>query len=309
MSNPGDGRAAVVFALATNLTIAASKFVAFVFTGSSAMLAEGVHSVADSGNQILLIIGGKQSRRRATKEHPFGFGRDRYIYSFLVAVVLFTVGGLFALFEGIQKVRHPHIMTSPAWALSTLGIAIMLEAFSFRTAVSMARVEKAELNWFAYIRQAKAPELPVILLEDFGALVGLIIALLAISASLFFDAPILDGVGTLAIGLLLFGVAIVLAIESKSLILGESASPLNTEKIMNALVSSDDIERVIHLRTIHLSPDEILVAAKIAIRHDTTAKSIVQAIDAAEARIRAAVPVAKIIYLEPDIDRDRGVGP
>jgi cation diffusion facilitator family transporter len=309
VSNPGDGRAAVVFALATNLTIAASKFVAFIFTGSSAMLAEGVHSVADSGNQILLIIGGKQSRRRATKEHPFGFGRDRYIYSFLVAVVLFTVGGLFALFEGIQKVRHPHIMTSPAWALSTLGIAIILEAFSFRTAVSLARGEKGELNWFAYIRQAKAPELPVILLEDFGALVGLIIALFAIGASLFFDAPILDGVGTLAIGLLLFGVAIVLAIESKSLILGESASPINAEKIMKALVSSDDIERVIHLRTIHLSPDEILVAAKIAIRNDSTAKSIVQAIDSAEARIRAAVPMAKIIYLEPDIDRDRGVGP
>jgi cation diffusion facilitator family transporter len=301
VSSPGDGRAAVVVALAANLAIAVSKFVAFAFTGSSAMLAEGVHSVADSGNQILLIIGGKRSKREATAAHPFGFGRDRYIYSFLVAVVLFTVGGLFALFEGIEKVRHPEAITSPAWAISILCVAILLEAFSFRTAISLARVEKDGLGWIAFIRQAKAPELPVVLLEDFG----LVIAVLAVESSILFDAPVLDGVGTLAIGLLLLGVAVVLAIESKSLLLGESASPIDAARIEAALLNSDDVERVIHLRTIHLSPDEILVAAKIAVRHDSTAVSVARAIDAAEARIRVGVPLAKFIYLEPDIDRDR----
>jgi cation diffusion facilitator family transporter len=305
VSSPGDGRAAVVVALAANLAIAVSKFVAFAFTGSSAMLAEGVHSVADSGNQILLIIGGKRSKREATAAHPFGFGRDRYIYSFLVAVVLFTVGGLFALFEGIEKVRHPEAITSPAWAISILCVAILLEAFSFRTAISLARVEKDGLGWIAFIRQAKAPELPVVLLEDFGALIGLVIAVLAVESSILFDAPVLDGVGTLAIGLLLLGVAVVLAIESKSLLLGESASPIDAARIEAALLNSDDVERVIHLRTIHLSPDEILVAAKIAVRHDSTAVSVARAIDAAEARIRVGVPLAKFIYLEPDIDRDR----
>jgi cation diffusion facilitator family transporter len=305
VSSRGDGRAAVLVALTANLAIAVSKFIAFAFTGSSSMLAEGVHSVADSGNQVLLIIGGKRAKRVATAEHPFGYGRERYIYSFLVAVVLFTVGGLFALFEGIEKVRFPHAITSPVWALSTLGVAIILETLSFRTAIALGRVDKAELGWIAYIREAKAPELPVILLEDFGALVGLLIAVIAVGASIIFHSPVLDAIGTLAIGVLLFAVAIVLAIESASLLLGESASSSDAARILAALLDSPDVERVIHIRSIHLSPDEILVAAKIAVRHDSTAISIASTIDAAELRIRMAVPLARIIYLEPDIDRDR----
>ncbi|HUW78022.1 MAG TPA: cation diffusion facilitator family transporter [Candidatus Nanopelagicaceae bacterium] len=304
MSGPSEGRTAVVVALAANLAIAVSKFLAFAFTGSSSMLAEGVHSVADSGNQILLIIGGKRSKRVATAEHPFGYGRDRYIYSFLVAIVLFSVGGLFAVFEGAQKLRHPHEITSPGWALATLAVALLLESISLRTAYALGRVAKAELSWAAYIRQAKAPELPVVLLEDFAALVGLIIAALAVGATIVFHAPVLDGVGTLLIGVLLISVAVVLAIESKSLLLGEAASSSDAIKIHNALLETDQVERVIHLRTLHLSPDEILVAAKIAIRHDSTALSIARAIDAAEVRIRSAVPKATLIYLEPDIDRE-----
>ncbi|OIQ80277.1 zinc transporter ZitB [mine drainage metagenome] len=307
MSAPSEdgGRAAVVVAFAANLAIAGTKFLAFIFTGSSAMLAEAVHSVADSGNQLLLIIGGKRSKRLATEAHPFGFGRDRYIYSFLVAVVLFTVGGLFALFEGIEKIRHPHEITSPAWAIATLLAAIILESLSFRTAIKIARADKAGDGWITYIRQAKAPELPVVLLEDFGALVGLVLALLAVSASIVFNAPIYDGLGTLAIGLLLLSVATVLAIESKSLLVGESASPIDSAKIIAAILATNEVERVIHIRTLHLSPDEILVAAKIAVRDDQSAMAIARAIDAAEANIRAEVPLAKIIYLEPDIDRGR----
>ena len=307
MTPPGESesRVAVLAALAANLMIAASKFVAFFFTGSGAMLAEGVHSVADSGNQILLIVGGQRAKRPATVSHPFGHGRDRYIYSFFVAVVLFTVGGLFAIVESIGKIRHPHEITSPIWAIGTLGIAVILESLSFRTALRIARVEKGELAWPSYIRQAKAPELPVVLLEDFGALAGLFIALLAVGSSILFEAPIFDGLGTLAIGLLLLGVAVVLAIESKSLLLGEAAAPVDVAKIIAALVSTDEVERVIHIRTLHLGPEEILVAAKIAVKHDATALSLVRAIDSAELRIRAEVPAAKIIYLEPDIDRDR----
>ena len=307
MSPPAENgsRVAVLAALVANLAIAASKFVAFFFTGSGAMLAEGVHSVADSGNQLLLIIGGHRAKRPANSEHPFGHGRDRYIYSFFVAVVLFSVGGLFALFESLGKIRHPHELTSPVWAIVTLGVALILESLSFRTAIGMARAEKGELGWLAYLRQAKAPELPVVLLEDFGALVGLLIALVAVGASILFNAPIFDGLGTLAIGILLLGVALVLAIESKSLLLGESATPIDSAKIIAALLATDEVERVIHIRTLHLGPEEILVAAKIAVRHDSTAVSIVRAIDAAELRIRAVVPAAKIIYLEPDIDRGR----
>ena len=307
MTPPGESesRVAVLAALAANLMIAASKFVAFFFTGSGAMLAEAVHSVADSGNQVLLIVGGHRAKRPATSDHPFGHGRDRYIYSFFVAVVLFTVGGLFAIFESVGKIRNPHELTSPMWAIGTLTVAIMLESLSFRTALGIARVEKGELAWTAYIRQAKAPELPVVLLEDFGALVGLCIALLAVGSSILFEAPIFDGLGTLAIGLLLLGVAVVLAIESKSLLLGEAAAPIDVAKIIAALVSTEEVERVIHIRTLHLGPDEILVAAKIAVKHDATALSIVRAIDAAELRIRAVVPTAKIIYLEPDIDRGK----
>lgn len=307
MSGTGEdgGRAAIAMALAANVAIAVSKFVAFIFTGSGAMLAEGVHSIADSGNQLLLIIGGRRSKRLASAEHPFGYGGDRYFYSFLVAVVLFSLGGLFALFEGIEKVRHPHEITSPGWAIATLGFAIILESISFRTAIRFARVDKAGSSWVAYIREAKAPELPVVLLEDLGALVGLFIALGSVLASILFGAPIFDGLGTLAIGLLLLAVGVVLAIESKSLLLGESASPIDAAKISDALLSVDEVQRVIHIRTLHLSPDEILVAAKIAVSADLSGAEIAVAIDSAEVRIRAAVPMAKIIYLEPDIDRSR----
>jgi len=293
-------------AFAVNLAIAASKFVAFAFTGSGAMLAEGVHSIADSGNQLLLMIGSRRASRAATPEHQFGYGGYRYIYSFMVAVVLFSLGGLFAIFEGVSKLRRPHEISSPEWALTILAVAILLEAFSFHTAIKSARPLKADRTWWAYIRESKAPELPVVLLEDFGALAGLVIAGLAVTASLVFDAPVFDALGTFAIGLLLLCVAVILAIESKSLLLGESATPAEAEKIRSALLASDEISGVIHLRTLHLGPEELLVAAKIAVQHDSTALSIARAIDAAELRIRSVVPEAALIYLEPDIERSAG---
>jgi cation diffusion facilitator family transporter len=296
------GSRAVLAALAANLSIAAIKFVAFLVTGATSMLAEAVHSLADSGNQGLLLLGGKRSRRVATPEHPFGFGRDRYVYGFLVALVLFSVGGLFALYEGIQKIRHPHHLDSAVVAIGVLVAAIGLEAWSFRTAIAESRQLKGEASWLQFIRRAKVPELPVVLLEDFAALIGLALALLGVGLSTLLDQPVWDGIGSAGIGLLLVSVAVVLIVETKSLLLGEAASPAAIARIEQALVGPG-VERVIHQRTMHLGPEEVLLAAKLAMSPSSTLAEVAAAIDAAEARVRAAEPTTRVIYLEPDIDR------
>jgi cation diffusion facilitator family transporter len=296
------GTKAVVAALGANLGIAVIKFVAFAITGSSSMLAEGVHSVVDSGNQGLLLIGGKQAQRRADAEHPFGYGRDRYVYGFLVALMLFSLGGLFALYEGIEKIRHPHRLESAVVAIVVLLVAIGLESFSLRTAIKESRHHKGSDSWVAFIRHAKAPELPVVLLEDVAALTGLAFAFLGVGLTLATDDAIWDGVGTCAIGALLIVVAVILMIETKSLLLGESAAPVEVRAIESALVGAG-VERVIHLKTLHLGPDELLVGAKIAMPRGTPLVDVATAIDAAEARVRDAVPSARVIYLEPDLDR------
>ncbi len=301
MSASGGSRA-VLAALAANLGIALIKFIAFLLTGSASMLAEAVHSLADSGNQGLLLLGGKRSRRQATAEHPFGFGRDRYVYGFLVALVLFSVGGLFALYEGVHKIANPHHLDSPAIAIAVLVVAIGLESWSFRTAIAESRELKGDANWVQFIRRAKVPELPVVLLEDFAALIGLALALLGVGLSTLLHQPVWDGIGTAGIGVLLISVAIVLIVETKSLLLGEAASPAVIERISQALVGPG-VLRVIHQRTLHLGPDEVLLAAKLAMPPDSTLAEVAAAIDAAEARVRAAEPSARVIYLEPDLDR------
>jgi cation diffusion facilitator family transporter len=303
------GTRAVIAALLANLGIAVTKFVAFALTGSSSMLAEGIHSVADSGNQVLLLVGGKRSRRAPTPQHPFGYGRERYIYAFIVSIVLFSLGGLFALYEGVHKVQHPEPIDKWQWVpLVVLAIGLTLESLSFRTAVGEANHLRSGVSWVAFIRHARAPELPVILLEDFGALIGLVFALFGVGLTLMTDNGVWDGVGTLGIGALLVCIAVVLAIETKSLVIGEAARPEQVAAIRAALDAASGLERVIHLRTMHLGPDELLVAAKIATAPGSSARDIATAIDDAEARIRATVPIARVIYLEPDIDRDLGAG-
>lgn len=297
------GTKAIVAALCANLAIAVAKFVAFVFSGSSSMLAEGVHSLADSGNQGLLLVGGKKAKREATAEHPFGYGRERYIYSFLVSIVLFTVGGMFALYEGYEKVKHPHGLDHWYWPVGVLVFAIIAEAFSFRMAIQESNQIRGRQTWVQFVRRAKAPELPVVLLEDLGALVGLILALAGVLLALATGDGVWDGVGTMCIGVLLIVIAIVLAAETKSLLLGEAAGTEEVEKIGDALVDGETVTRVIHMRTLHLGPEELLVAAKIAVQHDDTASDVARAIDAAEARVREAVPIARVIYLEPDVYR------
>ncbi|MEU3950375.1 cation diffusion facilitator family transporter [Streptomyces sp. NPDC029526] len=295
------GTKAIVAALAANLAIAVAKFVAFLFSGSSSMLAESVHSLADSGNQALLLVGGKRAQRKATPEHPFGYGRERYIYAFLVSIVLFSVGGMFALYEGYEKIKHPHELTHWYWPVGVLVFAIIVETLSFRTAIKESNAVRGRRSWKEFVRHSKAPELPVVLLEDLGALVGLVLALGGVGMALLTGDSVWDGIGTLCIGVLLIVIALVLALETKSLLLGESAGLDETRKIETALVDGDTVTRIIHMRTLHLGPEELLVAAKIAVRHDDTATQIATAIDAAEARVREAVPIARVIYLEPDV--------
>jgi cation diffusion facilitator family transporter len=275
--------------------------VAFVITGSASLLAEGVHSVADSGNQALLLIGRNRARQEETEEHQFGFGAERFFYAFIVAVVLFTVGALFSVYEGVERIRHPGHLTSPVVAFVVLGIAVGLESFSLRTAIKESNRTRGRAGWRSFIRRAKAPELPAVLLEDVAALSGLLLALIGVSLATVTHNDAWDGAGSVGIGVLLAIVAIVLATETKSLLIGESANADVEAAIVAAIEAGPEVERVIHLRTLHVGPDTLLVAAKIGVLHDDTAASIVAGIDAAERRIRAAVPIAELIFLEPDI--------
>ena len=290
-------------ALGANLGITVTKLAAALLTGSASMFAETLHSLADSGNELLLLIGRRRSERERTDEHPFGFGRERYLYAFVVAVMLFTVGGVLSGYEGVQRILHPGRVDDPVIAIVVLIVAMALEGFSLRTAVINARAGRAGQSWWAFIRRAKAPELPVVLLEDTAALTGLVIALIGVSLAVITGNDAWDGIGSLVIGVLLGCVAVVLAGEMKSLLIGESATASAQQAIVAALEDGPEVERVIHLRTVHIDPESVLVAAKIAVPPSSTAVQIVAGINAAERRVRAAVPTVGVIYLEPDIYR------
>jgi cation diffusion facilitator family transporter len=298
----GGSRSAVIAALLANSGIAVMKFVGWLFTGSGAMLAEGVHSVADAGNQALLLLGGCRAQRADSAEHPFGYGRERYFWAFVVAIVLFALGGLFALYEGFAKLAHPHPLEAPAWAIGILAGAIVLEFFSFRTAVLVAQPMRRGRSWPEFVLSSKDPDIAVVLLEDLGAMLGLVLALVGVLLALYVD-PIFDGVGTLAIGILLFAIAVLLMIEMKSLLIGEAANEEDRRAIEGAVTGTPRVRRLIHYRTMHLGPEEILLGAKIELDPSLDAAAIAAAIDAAEARIRAAVPAVDLIYLEPDLHR------
>jgi cation diffusion facilitator family transporter len=292
---------AIAAAFLANLGIAIAKFVGFLITGASSMLAESIHSVADTCNQGLLFLGGARAARPATAENPFGYGRERYFWSFIVACVLFLVGGLFAVYEGIQKLRDPHEISSPEVALGILGVALVLETFSLRTAVKAANPERRGLGWWAYIRRSKSPELPVVLLEDLGALLGLAFAFTGVTLAVVLDEPRWDGAATLMIGLLLVTIAVILVVEMKGLLIGESAGPEDLRRIQAAIEGTPGVRGLIHMRTQHIGPEELLVGAKLELDPGLTVAGIAGAINATEARVRESVPIARVIYLEPDI--------
>ncbi|MDL9936718.1 cation diffusion facilitator family transporter [Gordonia sp. ABSL1-1] len=303
MSAEGSKKA-IVAALLANAGIALAKFVGFLVTGSSSMIAEAVHSVADTSNQGLLLLGQKKAGRKADQLHPFGYGRTRYFYSFIVALVLFTLGSMFAIYEGVEKIRHSddHGLDSPIVAIVILVVAIGLEGYSFATAFRESKPLKGRASWWRFIRNSRSPELPVVLLEDSGALIGLVLALGGVGLTMATGNAVWDGVGTLCIGALLGVIAIILIVEMKSLLIGEGATEDEEATLLTAL-QSDGVDRVIHMKTQYLGPEEMLVAAKIAIPAGADAVTIAHTIDAAEGRVRAALPQARVIYLEPDIDR------
>lgn len=300
------GTKAILAAFLANTGIAITKFIAFVFSGSSSMLAESVHSLADAGNQLLLIWGGRQARKAADKEHPFGYGRERYVYAFVVSIILFSVGGVFSIYEGIEKLREPHPIDVPWLPLVVLAIAIVLESFSLRTAVRESNRVRGKQTWVQFVRRAKAPELPVVLLEDVAALLGLTFAFIGVSVSVLTGDGTWDAIGTLFIGVLLISVAVVLGIETKSLLVGEGATEGDTDTIARAIESGNEIEKLIHMKTLYLGPDELLVAAKLGFATDLPLAQVATHIDAIEGRIRDAVPAARVIYLEPDVYRRPG---
>jgi len=275
---------AVVAAFAANLGIAIIKFVAFLLTGSASMLAESVHSVADTGNEVLLIVGRGRSIRPASDAHPFGFGRERYFYGFVVSVMLFTVGAAFSVYDGVHKLLNPELVRSPLIAFGVLALSAVLEGFSLRTGIREANQVRGGRSWPTFIRRTKAPELPVVLLEDVAALIGLVFAFTGVALSVLTSNGRWDGAGSLGIGLLLATAAVILAIEMKSLLIGEAASPEMQRMIIAALEDGPELARVIHLRTVHMSPDAVLVTAKVAIREDASARQITAGIDAAEKR-------------------------
>ncbi|MFZ4584180.1 MAG: cation diffusion facilitator family transporter [Acidimicrobiia bacterium] len=297
-----ESKTAIIAALIANLGIAIAKFVAFAITGATAMLAEGVHSLADTGNQGLLFLGIRRSKKAPDVRHPFGYGTERFFWAFVVALVLFSLGALFSLYEGLEKLADPHEIESPGWAIGTLIVAFILESGSLRTAIRESRPLKGDHSWFAFIRRARNPELPVVLLEDTGALLGLLIALVGISMAVITGNAIFDTIATLCISALLGVIAIILAIEMKSLLIGESATRANEETIVAAITDGREVERIIHLRTLHLGPDELLLATKL---HFATrdVEVLAQAIDTVEARVRAALPETRVIYIEPDLYR------
>ena len=291
----------VLAALLANLGIAITKFIAFLLTGSASMLAESVHSVADTGNQVLLLIGRGRSDRPRSEDHPFGFGRERYFYGFVVSVMLFTVGAAFSIYDGIHKIITPEEIHNALIAFIVLGASMVLEGFSLRTAIHEANEVRGGRKWSTFIRRTKSPELPVILLEDTAALIGLLLAFIGVGLSVVTGNGRWDGVGSLGIGILLAAAAAILAIETKSLLIGEAASPDVQQRIVAAIEDGPELVRVIHLRTVHIGPDSVLVTAKVAVRASDSAAQLTAGINAAEQRVRALVPTAKTIYLEPDI--------
>lgn len=297
------GNKAIIAAFCANLAIAIAKFVGFLITGASSMLSEAIHSVADTGNQALLLLGRKQANKDADEEHQFGYGRERFFWAFVVAVVLFALGSVFAIYEGIHKIQHPEELTSPAVAIGILAFALLAEGYSLRTAVHESNLLRGEDSWWGFIRHSRVPELPVVLLEDFGAMTGLVIAFVAVLASMATGNGVYDGIGSVAIGLILGVIAVVLCIEMKSLLIGEPALPEDRTRMRRAIETSPGVVRLIHDRTEYIGAEQVLLAAKVEFDQSLTVAGLADAINTLEANVRAAVPAIQLVYIEPDLYR------
>jgi cation diffusion facilitator family transporter len=297
------GNKAILAAFAANLAIAVAKFVGFLVTGASSMLSEAIHSVADTGNQALLLLGRRRADKDADEHHQFGYGRERFFWAFVVAVVLFALGSVFAIYEGIHKIQHPEELTSPAVAIGILVFALLAEGFSLRTAMRESALLRGDDSWWGFIRHSRVPELPVVLLEDFGAMTGLVIALSAVLVSMATGNGVYDGVGSVAIGVILGVIAVVLCIEMKSLLIGEPAMPEDRRRLRVAIETSPGVVRLIHERTEYIGAEQVLLAAKVEFDQELGVAGLADAINTLEANVRAAVPAIELVYIEPDLYR------
>ena len=297
----GGSRKAIIAAFVANFCIAIAKVIGFMFTGAASMLAEAIHSFADTSNQGLLILGGRMAKKERSKEHPFGYGRERYFWSFIVAMIIFSMGSLFAIYEGIDKLIHPHELEEHMWAIGILSFAIVFEIFSLRIAVVESKKIKGDMTWWAFIRKSKVPELPVVLLEDIGALIGLVLALVGIGLAMITGDPAFDAMGSLSIGILLGIIAIILGVEMRSLLLGESATEETIQKLEKAIGQHPDVCRLIHMRTEHIGPEELLVAVKVELSGELDTQGVAKTINSLEKSMRSQVKIKLTIYIEPDI--------
>lgn len=305
-ARPHDGMGAVLAAFLANVGIGISKFVAFILTGSSAMLAEAVHSVADSSNQVLLYLGSRKAKKAPTRDHPFGFGRAHFLYAFMVSIVLFSLGGAFAVFEGVEKIMHPKMIDAPIVAYVVLIISIILEGSALRTALKEAKTFKPKgQDWWEFLRRTKSVNHIVLALEDSAALIGLSFALLGITLSIVTANPVFDGIATLFIGLLLASVAVILFREVQSLLIGESVNVMSERTMKKIAMSVDNVNQVVDLKTLYTGPSEIFIAMKITVDEDEDVRTVSRAIDEIEAKLRHTFPIARLIYIEPDFYKSK----
>jgi cation diffusion facilitator family transporter len=293
---------AIVAAITANVGLAAAKLIGFALTGSASMLAEACHSIADTSNQGLLLIGRARSRRQESPHHPFGYGAERFFWAFLVSVLLLVGGAFVAIFKGVRSVIDPQPVEHLPWALGILGVALLLDGTSLLIATRSAPRRRRE-GWLAYIRRTKHPEVPVILLEDTTSVTGVLVALLALGLTAVTGNPVWDGVGSIVIGLLLTAMALILARETQSLLIGEAALPETEAKVRAAMLEDEAVDDLVYLRTLHLGPDELFVEAKVRMDPDLRVRDVALAIDRIENRVRRRAPQARIISIEPDIPR------
>lgn len=294
----------VVVALAANAGIAAAKFVGYLVTGSSSMLAESVHSLADTVNEVLLMVGKRVALRRPDALHQFGYGRSRYFYSFVVALLVFVLGAVAAMYEGYRKLTHPEPLTDAGVAIAILVVAAVMEGFSLRTVLTESKRLKGSDGWWQFIRNSRTPEPPVVLLEDSAALVGLAMAFAGVTLTAVTRNPVWDAVGTLGIGALLAAIAIVLIVETHSLLIGEGATTNQCKMIRSALQRSEYVNSVVDLRTEYLGPDQMVVAAKVVFGPQQDFATAADVIRKAEARVRETVPAVRVVYIQPEVEPD-----
>ncbi len=288
----------IVIALIGNFAIAVSKFAAAAYTGASAMFAEGVHSLVDTGNQALLLYGVKRSTKPADDEHPFGYGQELYFWSFVVAILLFSIGAGVSLYEGVEKIRHPHPVESPIVNYIVLGLAICFEGYAWRAAWIEFNTRRGSEGVFSYVRRSKDAALFTVLFEDTGALLGLFVALGCLIAAQVLDMPVLDGYASVAIGCLLAIAAIILAIETKSLLIGEAADPRLRDGVRKIVSEDQRVQSVNELLTLHLGPDDVLLTLSVDFRDGRSSEDVEAAISSMENSIKTMFPEIRRVFIE-----------